>query len=1319
MKTLRLLSLVITALFINIPLVHGQIPPVFRHLKVEDGLTNNEVTSFLKDSRGRLWIGTGNGLNIYDGNSIKKYTRDLTDPCMFQSNAIEQIIEDASGTIWIKSFGQYSIYNHAKDNFSTDVTSVLAQYGITLTDDNYQLHVDCDKNLWVINRQSIFCYDFTRSILKKHSIPSIPDNSGVLLRCGSDDSHLHFVWDKKIWRIGYDNVVSYPLPDALTNYPISGIPDIYIDKHGGTWLFQKGLQAVFYQKKGSETWTDLSSKITARNNAISDLCDDGKGRVWISTDHKGLFIYDYINDKVSNIAYDPVRQTSLLSNRLHTVYCDDIGTMWIGHYKKGVSYFHESFSEFISNHCHECGDVAAIMEDHSGNLWIGTDGNGLFVKEKSRNNAPRKINVPDLAFISLVEDDRGRIWAGTFQDGLFLIDGDKITQFTTYNSNIPYNKVWSMTRDRYGNIWIGCVQETLVCFNPYTLEFKRLSYSDGSNIQAMSLFCDSDDKLYVGTTYGLCVMDIVTHEGKHFNTNRSRTQHFQNYFISFVYKDSHDCLWLSHRQGITLFDLKNDTLHTISTQNGLCDNVVEGIVQDNHGTIWISTGNGLTVFKRNPNPRNAIDGFFYGISSKNGLTDNNFNSYSVCRLSSGDILFGNSDGYICINPNKSPDMKRQPVNVYLKGLSINHHPIHIDSLYNGRVVLTEALDNVRSLTFTHHDKLIDISLSSVNLLNANKIKYAYKIDGVNEGWHYTSDNKVVFASPLPGNYTLHIKACSTDGMWNESTRSIDFTILPPPYLSNIAILLYVLLLAGTVIAVAIWMRHRQRSKFRLQRQKLQQEQQALINEMKIKFFTNISHDLRTPLTLILSPVQMLLTEATENNTLSKLKVIEKNARQLLALINSLLDFRKLDVGAETVNNESGDIVSYVREVCGTFHEYAAERSISFSCMSEVESVQTAFDPVKMRKVINNLLSNAFKFTADNGEINVLIYRENDEVCVSVADNGIGISDNDKKHIFERFYQASHPSEKTGSGIGLHIAAEYMQLQNGSITVTDNYPEGSVFTIKVPITDTGEANVATTPQPIDEQQYTILLVDDNKDFCSFMSEFLSQEYAVLTVHNGSEALKLLKEHDINLVVSDIMMPVMNGIELCRQIKSNMQWSHIPVILLTARMSDEYHKEGLLHGADDYIVKPFDNNLLLMRIKKFIEWTEKSHNAFCKNIDVSPRDITITPLDEQFITKAIDIVEQHMSDPDFSVEKLGAELGLSRSYLYKKLMFITGKGPADFIRTLRLKRSKQLLEKSQKQIAEIAYEVGFNSPNRFTANFKSEFGLSPSDYIKSLK
>ncbi len=848
---------------------------------------------------------------------------------------------------------------------------------------------------------------------------------------------------------------------------------------------------------------------------------------------------------------------------------------------------------------------------------------------------------------------------------------------------------------------------------------------------ALAMHYDGGDKLYVGTVFALYVIDITTGNHTVYMGNYRWNQQYKQMLISSVYKDGKEIVWLGHSQGLTLWDLKKDTLYYFDKGNGLCDNIVRGIVEDNNHKIWVTTSNGLSVFSTERDIHGNLSITNRNFSTKDGLRSNYFNNHSICKLKNGDILLGGTEGYTIVNPNKLAGKDQLPAKVIFTGLSLANNNIQVDSLYNGHRLLEHSMEHTSRITFSYKDKLIALQFATGDLLNADKVKYAYKMDGFNDQWIETQENKIVFSSLKPGDYKLFIKACNSDGVWNEEATLLYITVTPPFYLSNWAITLYVFFVIGLIIFIIYRTRKHHRAKLERQRIQLKHEQEANLNEMKLRFFTNISHDLRTPLTLILTPLQTILSGVLEDGLRKKLNTVNKNAEQLLQLINALLDFRKLDVGAESLRLQAGNFVHFIRELCLPFQAYAIDRHMNFTFSSEMEILPMQFDPDKVQKIILNLLSNAFKYTPDGGSIKVHIYQEGDRACVSVSDSGQGISNADKKHVFERFYQASQKQEKTGSGIGLHIVSEYVRMHGGTVAVADNEPKGSVFTIKLPIQAislTEEVSFEKVPdeKPIEqaENQHlhanpVLLLVDDNRDFCEFMADSLSDEYTVLMAFNGQEALEQLSKNDVDIVVSDVMMPVMSGTELCRRIKTNIEWSHIPVILLTARTAEEYQLEGLELGADDYLTKPFNFSLLKLRIRKFLEWTEKCHRSFSQKMDVSPGEITITPLDEQLIEKAIRVVEEHISDTEFSVEELGAAVGLSRSHLYKKLMSITGKGPAEFIRTIRLKRGRQLLEKSQMQIAEIAYAVGFNSPKRFTINFKSEFGLSPSEYLRARK
>jgi signal transduction histidine kinase/DNA-binding response OmpR family regulator len=715
--------------------------------------------------------------------------------------------------------------------------------------------------------------------------------------------------------------------------------------------------------------------------------------------------------------------------------------------------------------------------------------------------------------------------------------------------------------------------------------------------------------------------------------------------------------------------------------------------------------------------------------TKDGLMDNYFNNRTVCKLQNGDIIFGNVKGYTLLNPNKLVEKNRPTAKIIFTGLTVGNQDIEVDSLYNGHKLLKRPMELTSKLTFRHDDKLIILQFTTTDLLNADKVKYLYKIEGFNTEWIPIQENKIALSALPPGDYKLLIKASNSDGVWSNNPTVLKISVTPPFYLSVWAFVIYALIIIVALLYLSHRSQVRNRKKIEEHRLKMVREKERQISEMKLKFFTNISHDLRTPLTLIITPLQVLLNDTMEENMRKKLSVIYKNATQLLSLINSLLDFRKLDVGLDRLNLKAGDIVNFIKDIYASFSVYAEERTINLSFTSELESLSMLFDKDKIQKILTNLLSNAFKYTPDGGSIKIYISKQGTNVCVKVSDSGLGINDEDKIHVFERFYQAQQRQDETGSGIGLHIVSEYVNLHGGTITVKDNFPHGSVFTFKLPVREIVEEKQAfLNTKSVDVRaehienieiisvKPVLLFVDDNKDFCDFMADNLKAEYFVVTANNGQEAIEKLNEYDVTIIVSDVMMPIMDGIELCKQVKNNIYWSHIPVILLTARTAEEYQIEGLELGADDYITKPFNFDLLRLRIQKFIEWTKKSHAIFSQKMDVNPAEITITSLDEVFIDKAIKIVEENISDAEFSVEALGVDLGLTRGHLYKKIMIITGKSPSEFIRTIRLKRGRQLLEKSQLQISEIAYEVGFNSPKRFSKYFRDEFGLSPTEYLK---
>jgi DNA-binding response OmpR family regulator/nitrogen-specific signal transduction histidine kinase len=542
------------------------------------------------------------------------------------------------------------------------------------------------------------------------------------------------------------------------------------------------------------------------------------------------------------------------------------------------------------------------------------------------------------------------------------------------------------------------------------------------------------------------------------------------------------------------------------------------------------------------------------------------------------------------------------------------------------------------------------------------------------------------------------------------------------------------------IIVAIYRNKRKREEAQLNIERMQMEikQEHELDEMRLKVYTNISHDFKTPLSLILIPLDRLIDETHNPVLLKTLKIMQRNAKQLLELINQLLDFRKLDAGGEQLKLSKDDIVSFIDEVCYGFKELASNKDIKFEIHKEERKLVMLFDKDKVRKIMINLLSNAFKFTPNGGEVSIGIktVTNNDHAdCVQiyVADSGIGIPDEDKTRIFERFFQVDSPqdSSKTGNGIGLHIVKEYTKLMKGSIEVQDRVPKGSVFTITLPVVnetsediveqsatdkEKKEAIAAYDEVVKENQKSTLMLVEDNDDFRSFLIDCLKDEYNLFEASQGKEALAILRENRVDMVISDIMMPVMDGIELCNRIKSDPSISHIPVILLTARSAEEHIKEGLREGADDYITKPFNLDILKLRIKKILDWYKNNHEKF-KIVNLAPSEITVSSVDEEFIRQAINTVEDNMDNSEFSVNDLAESVAMSRAQIYRKLPVITGQSPSDFIKLIRLKRAMQLLRSTSMNISEISYKVGLSSPKMLTKYFREEYGISPSEYRRN--
>lgn len=1307
------LFLIIALIGVNSIAISGESSYIFYHLSTEDGLSNNSAKAILRDSHGFLWIGTEFGLNRYDGYGFKTFLANRGAVNQLPANDINGLFEDGLGNIWVNLGYTYVVYNKEKDNFFTDINIILEKLSIK-TNGNRKIYVDKNKNLFVITPDEIFFYDIPA---KKLNIYKSPKFNFSNIEVSDDIDNLYIIDSRDFcWQMekksGKSTKMALPTVSDL-NYE-NKRTKIFADSGGGLWLYSGKEEYVYFRRTNSSQWQKiyLYSSIKSQNNIIS-IVEGRNGQIWIATDHKGLFLYDKATSLLKNITSNSLSPTSIASNYVASILIDNAGTLWVGYIKNGISFFNESFQNFMNVQNDQCKNISRIVELRNGNVLLGTDGNGLFVTN-SKTNDVIKLPIPNTAITALFEDNKGQIWIGTYQQGLYCFHHNKLKHFTTTNSNLSSDNIWGIVEDKYENLWIGTLGGKIHKYNINdNTNYFETPFNDTKSVSGM--FYDGDKTIFAATAYGLTIIDIEKNTNQVFLGTKKGNQQLNQLQISIVYKDSRNLLWIGTNAGLTIWDLKKDSLSYFDISDGLSGNIIRGIAEDNSNNIWVTTSKGLSVIKLDNNNRIKICRNF---SIRDGVKNDYFNNNAICKLKNGNILAGSTDGYTVINPLKVAVRKEPSARVYLTKLIIANTTISVDSVYNGHVILNQSIELISELNLKYNDRLVTLEFTTVDLINANKVKYRYKIEGFNNQWVTTKRNEIVITSLPAGKYRLLVEACNSDGIWNNEAKALLINVAPPFYYSSWAIMLYILV-ALLMVLYLIYRGQR--------RQQVKLEQQ--MNELKLRFFTNISHDLRTPLTLIITPLQTLLKDISDDSLKKKLEVMFKNAQQLLSLINSLLDFRKLDVGAEVLHLKPGNIVDLVREIYSSFAVYATERKVNFILNISHENLWVEYDQDKIQKSIVNLLSNAFKYTPSGGIIKLDLYIDETDVCISVSDNGLGISDEDKKMVFNRFFQTTHNSRKTGSGIGLHIVSEYIKLHNGSIDIADNMPSGCIFTLRFPLIETTAVSVNPENDYIEEyqdpqheevfpQKPVLLFVDDNKDLCEFIHDNVMNDYSVLIANDGQEALVLLKQNDVNIVVSDVMMPVMDGIELCRQIKTNIEWSHIPVILLTAKTADEHKIEGLEIGADDYVTKPFNLDILKLRILKLFEWSLKSHKTFSQKLEVKPSEITITSLDEKLIEKAIQTVETNIGDPDFSVEVLCEVLGLSRSHLYRKLMAITGKSPLEFIKLVRLKRGKQLLEKSQLQISQIAFQVGFNSPKRFAKYFREEFGMSPSEYVRTL-
>ncbi|MEO8862416.1 MAG: two-component regulator propeller domain-containing protein, partial [Ginsengibacter sp.] len=1150
--------------------------------------------------------------------------------------------------------------------------------------------------------------------------------------------------------------------------------DLWIYSSGtpqGVFYYNASAEKLTHIKKDN-------NRNSLNNDVVRSVTQGEDGLIWIATDHGGINILDKKDFTIKYFLNSEDDNYSVAQNSINSMYKDNSGIVWIGTFKKGISYFNKSIIKFplyrhklTDPNSLSYNDVNRFVEDEKGNIWIGTNGGGLLYFDrksdkfiKYQHNPSDKNSLSSDVIVSLCIDSKHTLWIGTYFGGLDHFDGNRFTHYVHDDKNpasISDNAIWSIMEDSDKRLWIGTFSSGLDRYerktNSFT-HFKATGYHSVHSKYVGDLLQAKNGDIWIATSNGVDVFDPKKDDFTHYfhHDTLATASSLSNDNTIALLQDSRGLVWIATRDGLNYYDPATGKFSTLGKQNGLADNIVLSIVEDKEHNIWSGTPNGLSNVIISKDAKSGKLLFqFRNYNQTDGLQGKEFNEYAAYCTRSGDIFFGGPNGFNLFNPEQINNSDFDP-KLVLTDLQMFNKSVNVGEYFDRHVILPQSISVTKEITLKYNENIFAIEFAALNFFNISKLKYAYTLNGFNNEWFIADDktHKATYTNLDPGTYLFKVRTINDDGTSGNDGTSLKIIILPPLWRTNYAYILYALLIIATTFISRKMILRRTRMRFAIEHERKEAQRIHALDLMKIKFFTNVSHELRTPLSLILTPLDKIINNASAPLQKQQFHVIRRNAQRLLQLVNQLLDFRKMEMREIRLEPTKGNIIAFIREISYSFNDLAAKNHIAFSFNCSIDTFYTEFDHDKIERILFNLLSNAFKFTHGDGEVSVEVNAakemgETTMIEIKVSDSGIGIAREKQEKIFERFFQNDIPENMVnqGSGIGLAITKEFVKLHNGSITVKSEVNVGSCFTLLLPFKvleadDIGniigeqidpDASYQEPSEIADEaafntdeilakknqkqkisQKQTILLVEDHEELRFYLKENLEQYFNIIEAGNGKDGWQKTLSGHPDIIVSDVSMPEMNGIDLCRKIKNDKRTSFIPVILLTALVGEDQELKGLKTGASDYMTKPFNFEILLSKINNILNQQESARKAYKKLVNANPSDLHVDSPDEKFMHRAIEVIEKNISNPNFSVEELSRELYISRVGLYKKMLALSGKSPLEFIKFIRLQRAMQLLEKSDLTISEIAYEVGFNDPKYFSKFFKASFNILPSAY-----
>lgn len=1309
------------------------LPFRFIQYEVEDGLPSNTVRCITQDSRGFMWFGTENGLSRFDGYTFKVFQTNPGDSTSLGNNYIYALLEDSRNSFWVGSDEGAYLYDPEMETFS--FFDRQTSEGEMIRSQISCIQEDGEGNIWFATLgQGIFVFNHRTNELVQHTA----DQSNTL--CSNSISSLYIDKTGTLWAMSpatgghlnrYNGQTFEPFPvkgsdkitENLSIYAVTG------DDNGSLWLgtWDNGICKIDLQTH------ELTSYIAPGTHGgilhVHALCFYQPDILIVSSDD-GLTAFNTQTQETTLMTATEFNDESLSNKFAYPIYKDREGGLWVGTYYGGINYSSpqkkhvEGYKHSIYSNSVNGNIISRFCEDRDGNIWIGTDDGGLShfnTRTKTFTNYIPETGKNSLSYhnIHALFLDRDKLWIGTYSGGLNILDL-KTGKFKLYiadpndPNSIDGNSIYSIFKDRDGQIWLGSMYG-ISLYNPEQDNFTHLKTIQTTTSDIIQ---DDDGFLWFATWgKGLFRFDPKTNEWEHFVYDRSALYALPSNQVNCFCLDTQKRLWVGTDDGLCLYDPERKGFIPVHLK---APNVSIRTIISERNYLWITTANGLITYLPETNENRV---FF----KSDGLQSDQFNMKAGLLASSGLLYLGTINGFSILNPTVAFENNYIPP-VVITNLQIFNQ----DETIRSKGVLRKSISHTNKIELSHYQNVFSVEYAALSYCVPVKNQYQYILEGFDKDWNIVGNQRKATYTNLPaGTYTLKIKASNNDGNWNEEGTSLTIMIHPPFWKTTAAYIVYILLLFSLTGSLIYLNRKRTERRQNARIRQLRTEKEKELHDAKINFFTLIAHEIRTPVSLIIGPLEKImdnlktLPPALQNN----LKIIDRNSQRLLSLINQLLDFRKAEQNAFIIRFSKQNIAELLQNLYIRFKPMAEQSGITISILMEGKTVTADVDAEAVTKIISNLLTNALKYTKD--KIVIECSSTDKLLTIKVTDNGRGISEQEQKNIFLPFYQISQNS-KPGTGLGLSLAKLLTDAHHGMIEVESVANEYTTFILTLPIRQEQDKNASridlpsdvlpekiTIPEETEKTNQisspTLLIVEDNSDLRMFLQDSFVSSYHILAAENGQVGLDILKSHPVDLIINDVMMPVMDGIAFCREIKSNLSYSHIPLVLLTAKTDNFSKLSGIRNKADAYLEKPFSLQVLRAQVENLIESRKELRKKFSEMPFVQLDSIAGNDADKDFLAKLDECIEKNFSNMDFSINQLAEELGISRSGLFTKIKNLVGMTPNELIQVVRLKKAAQLLATRKYRVNEICYQVGFTNPSYFSKCFQKQFGMLPKEFI----